>query len=39
MRYKIDVVPCKREEVRKRLYLTRYSCPASDPHTLKCTPF
>ncbi len=31
MRYTIDVVRCRRSENRKQLFLTRYSCPASDP--------
>lgn len=31
MRYNIEVVPCKNEEAKKKLFLTKYTCVASDP--------
>lgn len=31
MKYKVDVVPCKRADNGKELYLTKYSRPASEP--------
>lgn len=30
MKYTIDVIPCRRADNRKKLFLTRYSCPPSD---------